>query len=147
MNQDHHNTNKRLVMEKQLRSLMLGVGELLQLVCFALLTNNKAVALLNRSSFPPGFIFGSGSGSYQVLIYPLIFVLLLLIHLASIHPSIENILTSSVSVTSIISVWRRCKWRWSRTKHLGFLHPQTSRSVCLCNPIFFFLFSRQIKET
>ncbi|CAL8150834.1 unnamed protein product [Prunus armeniaca] len=65
MNQDHHNTNKRLVMEKQLRSLMLGVEELLLLVCFALLTNNKAVALLNRSSFPPGFIFGSGSGSYQ----------------------------------------------------------------------------------
>ncbi|XP_034211590.1 beta-glucosidase 12-like isoform X2 [Prunus dulcis] len=65
MNQDHHNTNKRLVMEKQLRSLILGVGELLLLVCFALLTNNKAVALLSRSSFPPGFIFGSGSGSYQ----------------------------------------------------------------------------------
>lgn len=91
MNQDHHNTNKRLVMGKQLRSFMLGVEELLLLlVCFALLTNNKAAALFSRSSFPPGFIFGSSSGSYQVLIYPLIFVLLLLIHLASIHPSIHR---------------------------------------------------------
>ncbi|CAL9007584.1 unnamed protein product [Prunus brigantina] len=62
---------KPQVMEMQLRSFLLGI---LLLIGFAF-TNSEAdikapathfdTASLNRSSFPEGFIFGVGSGSYQ----------------------------------------------------------------------------------
>ena len=58
---------------KYSRSLLFGV---LLLIGFAL-TNSKAThtdppvhcEFLNRSSFEPGFIFGTGSAAYQVCIY------------------------------------------------------------------------------
>ena len=70
--QDYYQQKKPQVMAMQLRSFLLGV---LLLIGFAF-TNSKAdirappthfdTASLNRSSFPEGFIFGVGSGSYQV---------------------------------------------------------------------------------
>ncbi|CAL8999341.1 unnamed protein product [Prunus brigantina] len=68
-------------MEMQRRSLILGV---VLLIGFALTNSEAALTVppihidtpFNRSSFPPGFIFGSASGSYQ-------------------HPCITYILTCS----------------------------------------------------
>ena len=71
--QDYYQQQKKpQVMAMQLRSFLLGILLLIGLA----LTNSEAdirappthfdTASLNRSSFPEGFIFGVGSGSYQV---------------------------------------------------------------------------------
>ena len=46
--------------------ILLGSASVSNFVAAAKITNNYDTAFLNRTSFPPGFIFGTASSAYQV---------------------------------------------------------------------------------
>jgi len=72
----------------------------------------------NRSSFPPGFVFGTASSSFQVCtnnhlsIYATCMQCKYLILCTEFH----------IFMLFEILVWRCSKRRWKRTKYMGYLY-------------------------
>lgn len=86
------------------------------------------VPSLSRSSFPPGFIFGTASSSYQVSsgfwrFFSGVFSFGFLV------PSIMWCFCWFNVIFLSFSVWRRCKGGWESTVYLGYLHAQIPRSL------------------
>ena len=95
-------------------------------ISFALQQSSAVEVLsLNRSSFPTGFVFGTGSASYQVNAFLILFA-----KPFTFHPNLTSF--SYLSSSHLPIVRRCCKRRWKNTKCMGCIHPQTSRFSCLC---------------
>ena len=83
-------------------------------------------ASLNRSSFPIGFIFGTASASYQVIMLHLHLLKELAIDFSTL--CIYTGWNLYIYLFCVwVAVWRSSQRRWSRTKYLGHFQSQISR--------------------